>query len=82
MEIGEYSKRYRADNKMSQTQLAERLNYNTSLISLIENGWTERVTFEKFCQMVALFNLTSEEVFDCCYSFLNNKVSVNAKSNS
>ena len=81
MEIGEYSKRYRAENKMSQTQLAEKLACNSSSISMIENGWSERVTFEKFCKMVALFNLSAEEVIDCCHSYLNNKVSANAESN-
>ena len=76
MELGEYSKRFRAENKLSQTQLAEKLDYNSSYISLIEKGWTERVTFEKFCQMVALFNLSPEECIDCCRSYLDNKVSV------
>lgn len=74
MELGEYSKRFRAENKLSQAQLAEKLDYNSSYISLIENGWTERVTFEKFCQMVALFHLSAEEVIDCCHTYLNNKV--------
>ena len=38
--------------------------------------YSERVTFEKFCQMVALFNLSPEECIDCCRSYLDNKVSV------
>lgn len=62
--FGEYMRRYRSQNKMTSAQLAEKINCSPSLISYIENGWVEKCSLKKFCEIVKLMQLSPEEIYE------------------
>lgn len=61
--LGEHMRRYRSQNKMTCAQLAEKINCSSSLISYIENGWVEKCSLRKFCEIVKMLQLSPEEVY-------------------
>lgn len=61
--LGDYMRRYRAQNRMTAAELAEKLNCSESLISYVENGWVEKCSLRKFCDIVKTLQLSPEEIY-------------------
>lgn len=81
MRLGEYLRRYRSENKITQEELAEQLGCHASHISFIENGWTDKCTFRNLVKIVILLKLTPEEAFDILMTFHKLEAEKDAKRN-
>lgn len=69
MTLGENIRIYRAKNKMTEVQLADKLNCSPSLISYIENDWIEKCTLKKYIEIIKLLQLTPEETYETLMNF-------------
>lgn len=81
MRLGEYLRRYRCENKITQEELANQLGCHASHISFIENGWSDKCTFRNFVKIIVLLNLKPEEVFDILMTFHKLEAEKDAKRN-
>lgn len=63
MTLGDYMRRYRAQNKMTAAELASKLKCSESLISYVENGWVEKCSLRKFCEIVNIIQLSPDEIY-------------------
>lgn len=81
MRLGEYLRRYRCENKITQEELADLLGCHASHISFIENGWTDKCTFRNLVKIVILLKLTPEETFDILMTFNKLEAEKDAKRN-
>lgn len=74
MRLGEYLRRYRCENKMTQEELADLLGCHPSHISFIENGWANKCTFRNLAKIVVCLKLTAEELKDIVITFYDTEV--------
>ncbi len=60
--LSENIKKYRKENKMSQDELADKLNVSRQSVSLWENGQTQP-TIDNIIALANIFNVTANDLF-------------------